>query len=92
MFACEETCPVGMRLFGGNPISPMRNGGKNARGKSFFPLDPFLWLCESCFLYRQVGHGAPLAGARERGTKPILVRAQLVGTPSPTWDKGPQAR
>jgi len=42
------TLHVGKRLRR-DPISPMRNGGKNARGKCFFPLDPFLWWCETCF-------------------------------------------
>jgi len=62
-----------------DPISPMRNGGKNARGKSFFPLDPFLWWYESCFLYRQAGHGAPPAGARGRWTKTIAAACPAGG-------------
>ena len=61
------------------PISCIRNGGKGSRGKMFFPLDPFLWLYGSCFLYRQAGHGAPLAGARDRWTKPCAAACPAGG-------------
>ena len=62
-----------------DPISPMRNGGKNARGKSFFPLDPFLWWYESCFLYRLIGHARHRLARGDVGQKLSLPRAQLVG-------------
>ncbi len=70
----QTPATLGRRLFGGNPISSIRNGGK-----SFFPLDPFLWLRESCFLHRQAGHAAPPAGARKRGMQTCFVACPAGG-------------